>query len=109
MLCYKQITSIGNFRKRCARVNEIFKKRCEQRVATETISERKELNTQTECIPFVELSAGQPVTPSNSVWTKDDNYGDTSGQLLSNKFFKATQVSTPLCSLVFARFRNAVT
>ncbi|KAG4069945.1 hypothetical protein HA402_015169 [Bradysia odoriphaga] len=81
LLCYKQIKSIGSFRERCARANELFQERCKQSAKTDTIPERTEVNVQIECgsIPFVDLGAEHPVTRSNSLWTKDENnFGEIS-------------------------------
>lgn len=82
LLCYKQITSIVNFRERCARANEQFKKQCRQSVKPETILERPE-NTETECIPLDDLVDGEIVLPSQSLWTEDENFGEISGELFS--------------------------
>ncbi len=75
LLCYKQITSITNFRERCARANELLKKRC----AEGEISQK-------ECIPFVDLGEGYNAKQSESLWTKESNYGEISGELLNLYF-----------------------
>lgn len=80
LLCYKQITSIANFRERCSRANSLLKKQCKQ--DTNPVLERRDGNLEKECILLVDLGEDYNVIPSNSLWTKDANFGEISGELI---------------------------
>lgn len=83
LLCYKQITSIVSFRKRCARANELLKRQCKQGVKSTIASNQKEGRLESENIPLNDLRDEVSDVSSNPLWEKDENFGEISGKLFN--------------------------
>lgn len=92
LLCYKEITSITAFRRRCARANEYLKSRYkndthdERRdMAFTIISNRKQDDPTPDHLAFIDLgdedSKEGSITASNSLWEKSNNFEEISGGL----------------------------
>lgn len=78
LLCYKQITSIVSFRKRCARINDLLKRQRKQDVkSTITSNNDNKGHLNIENIPSIDLS--DEVSSVPALWEKNANFGEISG------------------------------
>lgn len=74
LICYKEITSIVAFQDKCARANELLKRRCREGAQ----GVKSTTNLENEYV-FTDLDDEGSVMVSNSLWEKSANLREISG------------------------------